>query len=204
MVGTTTKTTIPILFGGGCYGTFVDWCINYFSGKCGLELPFTHVGNSHAHEGHHLIGMAGWRDYLASTQYYPIVRFHPKLNKEESIQANLDELFSSVDRAVIVYANENHFVLNLNNKFDKIFKEGWLAYNYSAIQDNLAKWTNGTLARWEFREFLSFYIWDQHKAETEPITIAQYTDPRLFKIEISKAISNATGSMANGGVSSTS
>lgn len=181
------KQTVPILFAGGAYGTFLEWCLNYFSGAIEDQLPFESSGSSHGYHGVHIGHINGWRDYLAADVFYPVVRLHIKTAKEESAQANLDEIVGFADRSIVLYANEDTIVLNLNNRFEKISDHGWLKTNEHLFADNLLGWGNQRveqLARWQLREFLSMYIWKQHLDETGLDTILAYNNPKLLKIDI--------------------
>lgn len=185
--------TIPILFAGGAYGTFVEWCLQYFSGAVNSDLPFDTSGSSHKYHGNHIGNINGWRNYLASDVFYPVVRLHVKTLQEESFYANLNEIVEFADRSVILYANEDTVVLNLNNRFEKISDDGWLRTNTHLFIDNLAGWGNqdlDQLSRWELREFLSMYIWKQHLDETGLDTILAYNNPTLLKIDIKNLLNN--------------
>jgi hypothetical protein len=193
-VGTKNKQqTVPILFAGGAYGTFVEWCLQYFSGAIDSELPFDTSGSSHRYRGNHLNDMPGWREYLVADTFYPIVRFHVKTLQEESFQSNLDEVISSVDQSILLYANVDLAVLQLNNRFEKVYANGWLEVHEQLFLDNLSGWGNrrlNQLARWELREFLSMYIWKQHLDETGLDTILTYNNPKLLKIDIGELFDN--------------
>jgi len=186
------RKTIPILFNGGTYGTFVEWCLLYFSGQLNF-LPFNKSGNSHKFVGNHLLNMSGWNKYLESSEVYDLVRFHPKTIESESLITNIDKILLSVDRAILLYAGPQSLLLNLNNKFEKIWSNGWLGQNENIFLPNLKGWGKSNLDGmevWEIREFLSYYIIPQHLSETEIDKLAAYQPASLLKIEIQELFDN--------------
>lgn len=180
------KDTIPIIYNGGSYGTFVEWALRYFSGSTDT-LPFNENGNSHKFTGQLLIGMEGWRAYIASNQTFPLVRVHPKTLKEESLIDNIKEILNSVPLGILLYTEHDSVLLNLNNKFDKIWEGGWLEQNQKNFDENIKQWNVTSLddmTVWQKREFMSFYLWDQHFAETEIDSVIKFDHLNLLKINI--------------------
>lgn len=186
-------TTIPIIYNSGCYGTFIEWCLNYFSGNT-KAIPFNSNGNSHKFLGNYLESISGWREYLRHDTKCHLVRLHPKTLESESVIENLNEVLDSVDQAILLYADHQSLLLNLNNKFNKVWAEGWLAHNEHTFQKNLIAWGEGknlsSMEIWEVREFLSLYMVPQHLSETELNNILTYKNPKLFKIEIRDLFDN--------------
>ena len=82
-------TTVPIIYNGGSYGTYLEWCLTSLCSNQPIIDPFTSIGNSHAFKGNHLGNMQGWREYLSSNSKYRFARLHPKDSKTESITDNL-------------------------------------------------------------------------------------------------------------------
>ena len=153
----------------------------------GDELPFNHNGNSHKFNGRLIRAIDGWRAYLTDSKKDCVVRLHPKTKKEESLIENLNEIVSSVDKAILVYCAYDSLLLNLNNKFEKVWAEGWLNHYEDQIKDNLSGWGKQDLRSmhlWELREFLSFYIFPQHLTETELDNLLHFSDPKVFKLDI--------------------
>lgn len=190
-----TKTdTIPILYSGGSYGTFVEWCLNYFSGRSPSKLlPFNKNGNSHLFSGNYLNGITGWREYIASDKKYQFVRFHPKLSSKESVIVNLTEVANSSKKVIFLHMPDDLILLGINNKFEKIFSEGWLEHNKEMFKDNLLKWSSKNLSEmaiWEIREFLSFYIISQHKSESEIDDITSINLPNVLIISVKDLIND--------------
>jgi hypothetical protein len=180
-------STVPILYNAGSYGTFVEWCLNYFSGQIESELPFNATGNSHKFGGNNLLTVQGWRNYVASDQDYRLVRFHPKTAQSDSVELVLAEVLQHVDRAIVLYCDEDLFALNINNKFEKVYPHGWLNEHQSMFVDSLKKWQHSSLEHmqtWQLREFLSYYIVAQHRDELALDYLSSYHDPRVAKVNI--------------------
>ena len=77
-----------------------------------------------------------------------------------------------------------------NNKFEKIWKEGWLKHNELDFSKNLAGWGKEKLEQmelWELRELLSLYLYPQHLLETEleqlPIMRQEFTKFQFITLE---------------------
>lgn len=187
------KTTIPILFSGGAYGSFLEWCLLYFSGQTNVHDPTGMNNNSHNFNGCHLIDMQGWRKYLNNSNFKQIVRFHYKTSKFESAIDNINEVLGSVDKAILIYCGMDNILFNINNKFDKIYKEGWLLHNQYKFRNDLIAWGKHNLQdmeKWELREFLSFYVQPQHLDETEVLNLQSFSSTALYKININDLLNN--------------
>lgn len=183
----TNKNTIPIVFNAGLYGTFVEWCLNYFSGQISNGFPFNDSGNSHQFMGNHLTNMDGWREYLKSHHNHQFARLHPKTSSAESVLGTVNELLTTANRIILLYADTDSTLLAINNKFEKIYDDGWLNHNQSFFYDYLRGWGKDLLsemALWELREFLSLYIFQQHASESESVIIKQTHWDHVVKIDI--------------------
>jgi hypothetical protein len=189
---TSNKNIKLIIYNGGCYGTFVHWALNYFSGKTEL-LPFKKDGSSHLFAGHQFYSMNEFRNFCDSDTILDSARIHPKFQELESAHDNILEFANLSDRAVLLYADYDSIIFNINNKFEKIWEYGWLEHNGTLIKDNLAKWSDKTLDvmdRWELREFLSFFIYKQHLAESELENVLTLDHENLLKINIKELFEN--------------
>ena len=56
----TGMNTIPILYNGGAYGTFMEWCLFYFAGYDIVSDPTERNGSSHGYEGTLLANIYVW------------------------------------------------------------------------------------------------------------------------------------------------
>jgi len=158
-----------ILYNAGSYGTFVDWCLNYFTGSTDV-IPFTATGSSHNFRGKLLKNFADCAEFVKSSKNYPIVRLHPKIDENENLIANLKFVNSHFKKVIYLIPTKFSIAWNINNKFEKIWSEGWINHNESIFLKNLHKWNAkniNDMEIWELREFLSLYLYPQHLAETE-------------------------------------
>lgn len=196
------KNSIPIIYNGGCYGTFVEWCLNYFSGNINY-LSFTESGSSHGYVSKEVLDFNKWKNYLQQDEDHPFVRIHPKTKEHEDIIDNLNIILKSVNRGILLHATNDLLLLVLNNKFEKIWAEGWLEHELSvndSLSANLSNWEGKTLSsmqRWEIREFLSYYLFAQHEAEAGTTPILNYNNPKLLKINIKNLITDFENTIRN-------
>lgn len=167
------EDTIPIVFNGGAYGTYLEWCLVTLTTDTAIASPFTSSGSSHQYIGRHLSTIQGWDQYVADKKdLCKFVRFHPKTKKEECIVKHLEIVLSTVGKMIYVYPDKNSVLLNLNNWFHKIVGS-WLpgghksnnSYEIDYFIDKI--YQNWPVAKnvpldevpnWIRREFLSFYL----------------------------------------------
>ena len=161
------KSTVPIIFSSGSYGTYLEWCLTTLTTDVDVNSPLTANGNSHNFHGNHLFGIDGWRQYLASSTYHSFVRFHPKIYQTDDVYKNLNEISSAVDFFVYLYPSQHTLLLALNNQFTKMWKDWWkyLFYNYKIDVGKIySNWPVDPLTpidqipNWVKREFLSYYL----------------------------------------------
>lgn len=180
------------------YGTFLHWALCYFSGLTDLKSPHTNLSNSHLFRGPqapHLLNIHGWREYIANPhRYYKIVRFHPRgPDPNDKIELVLDEVLQTANKAIVIYHTDDYLLLALNNKIEKIWAHGWLKERESEFVDKLSNWGKSKLSdmdRWELREFLSLYIYNQHIFESDYQDLVTYTNPKLYKLNIHDLINS--------------
>jgi hypothetical protein len=178
-----TIKAVPILFPAGAYGTFIEWCIMYFSGRALDQLPFGNAGNSHNFSGVHVQNIQIWREFCKMQSSAPVCRLHPKTLEHESFIDNVTEVARN-GPCIFLYVPTSLFALTINNKFEKVYREGWMEHNKAQYLDNLKQWHSGKLYNWELREFLSFYIWDQHLSETGADIMQNASINNVLKVNI--------------------
>jgi hypothetical protein len=188
------NSTIPIVFHGGSYGTYLEWVLSTLINPANKIIdPLTNVGNSHNFKGHHLINMDGWRNYLASNETYPLVRIHPKVSSNESISDNLSEIEKTVDQFVYIYPDESTLLLCLGNQFNKVWSNWW-KYQIDSSQFKLDKlYSNWSvdpttdidqIPQWIKREFLSFYMMPMWFDQIEWGSHAQFAHSKCLKLSV--------------------
>jgi hypothetical protein len=193
------NNTIPVVFHGGCYGTFLHWVLETLTSDAKIVDPLTMVGNSHKFNGSHLLSMEGWRRYYSSDAYCDFVRFHPKTTKQENLFDNLTEISNQVNRFVYVYPDQNTVFLCLFNHFGKIWKDWW-TYNFthdtlspSVIYDNWNVSSDTPLDQiphWVRREFLSFYAIPMWYSMIEWDCPTHYTQDNCCLVTVSDLLFN--------------
>lgn len=161
-----TINTIPIVFNGGTYGTYLEWCLTMLTSSGAIQSPFTSVGNSHAFKGNHLGSFKDWIEYINSNSLKKFVRFHPKTQQEDSLSVVLDQVCKSVDFVIYLYPDPNSVLLCLNNYYSKIWKDWWDFQFSNSIDINkiYENWpvdqgsNINNIPVWIRREFLSYYL----------------------------------------------
>lgn len=165
--------TIPIVFHGGTYGTYLEWALTTLTTGQDIIEPFLEKGNSHKFRGHHLGNMNGWRGYLSQDKYLPIVRFHPKTTKDEDLGSNMAEISQAVDKFIYLYPDEDTFILGLHNQYTKVWSDWWDKSSGDELDLNLI-YQNWPVDRttpltqvpsWIKREFLSYYMMPMWQAQ---------------------------------------
>lgn len=195
---TTDNPPIVIIYNGGTYGTFIEWCLNYFGSDEALEVPFNSNGNSHRFDGNS-IDVDTWRQFKNTPKInsHKFVRLHPKTHQDENVVSNINEILLDANKIILLHPTFDSIIWNINNKFTKIWEKGWLYSNKDIFLDRLKAWqpdnNNTTFEEyqiWEIREFLSFNLYPQHLAETELVSLLEFDDPRVLKVPIESLTSN--------------
>jgi hypothetical protein len=160
------KDTVAIVYPGGAYGTYLEWCLTTLVNNDDIDEPFTKNGNSHAFEGNQLINMAGWRNYAAGREQHKFVRVHPKRFPEECISNSVCEIAKDAAHLIYLYPGPQDVLLTVNNHFYKIYNN-WFDHLFSqdlGLDKIYLNWPieSGTpvdqIPAWIKREFLSFYL----------------------------------------------
>jgi len=158
--------TIPIVYNGGTYGTYLEWCLTTLTSTDEIQSPFTHVGNSHAFIGNHLVSFDDWVGYTKLNNAKRFVRFHPKTQQGDSLTTVLDQICQSVNFAIYLYPDPDSVLLCLNNYYSKIWADWW-THQFSNSIDISKIYNNWPVSRntnlqdvplWIRREFLSYYL----------------------------------------------
>lgn len=121
-----TQSQCLIVYESGCYGTFVEWLLNFLKDS-NIDLPFNECGNSHKFKGNFLCPPAKFLQYIKSDRAHQFSRTH--LGVFRINNNNLDQEF---DQELKFYKEhfQNILVLNYdhdtvlwyeNNNLDKIF-----------------------------------------------------------------------------------
>jgi len=195
------RDTVPILFNGGAYGTYLEYLLDTFTiqGTQSFQgMPFNNNGNAHQYRGKHLTNIKGWRNYVSNGEFCKFVRFHPKTVKNESLKNNILEVISSVNRAILIYPTADTTILNLNNYFFKIW-DSWLQYQFDneiSLDKIYNNWSvaPGTaiddIPSWIIREFLSLYLVPAWHDQVEWNLLDSFNHAQLLIVPLSSLLFN--------------
>jgi hypothetical protein len=196
--------TIPIVFNGGAYGTYLEWLLTTLTTDCPVVDPFTKSGNSHRYQGRHLIDMRGWNEYVNTADTASkFVRLHPKSSTTESISANLKTILSSVDRCIYIYPDNDSMLLVINNYFSKIWKDWWVHQisNEIGLEKIYDNWPIDPglpvdqIPVWIQREFLSYYLMPSWYNQVEWYHLDTWQDRQCTTILVNQLLDDIEGTL---------
>jgi hypothetical protein len=128
------KTNL-IYYPGGCYGTFIEWCCNFFSvDSTENEFPFNSTGSSHKFDGNFLFPHPVLHKYIESDINLPVTRGHPSIfenvNSNDIVKKNsffdvvsndFDFLNQHFSKILVCHPNVTSYLWLENNQIDKCF-----------------------------------------------------------------------------------
>jgi len=171
-----------IAYPGGCYGNFVAWTLEWMQGKYPVDYrPFTIDHNSHAWKSPYKKNIE-----LALVDPVQGCMVHPIQAETDTIESAFNKLFTVYEKIIALYPAPSDFVWHLNNKQAKIYQDGWIKQNQE--QMDMSSWQGNQ--KWELREFLSLYLYDQNTAETGYKDVVEYKSNKVFKIQINQIRDN--------------
>lgn len=123
------KDTVLIVYPIGAYGTFLEWCLNYFSGKLiNDDLPFKSNGSSHKFKGFPLDfpGSITTNDYLSSDITYDIARTHwlDTPGSRNNVSTYINSYKDYFKFVIKIHADQDYNLLVLHNILTKVNFEG--------------------------------------------------------------------------------
>lgn len=188
--------TIAIAYNGGAYGTYLEWCLTTLSSSEELPLPFTDSGSSHAFKGSPPINIHDWSNYLESTHRQQFVRLHPKVKSSDSLSTNMDRICSDADSVIYLYPDDDSILLCLNNFYEKVWDDWWVA-NFTNLIDPNKIYENwpverttdlGDIPIWIQREFLSFFLMPAWFDQIEWCHIDRWQNSKCCVVTISQLL----------------
>jgi len=203
------SSTIPIMFHGGTYGTYLNWCLYTLTSETDIQAPFTDQGTSHNFKGAeyksaHLLNMDGWDQYCSSTNFIDFVRFHPKTQKSDSLSDNLNRIMSVVNRAIYIYPDPNSVILAINNYYSKT-KTDWWSYQFTNVIDPDNIYSNwpvpkniplDQIPQWVRREFLSLYLVPAWQDQVEWNHLDHWNHPNCCNVLVNDLLDNFESTIA--------
>lgn len=150
-----TKPLVSIYYPGGAYGTFIEWCLNYFSDlSFSDELPFNEKsGNAHKFTGNTVLSPKMLTDVLNADSKF--MRMHPGFSGEEADHLNtlpkgpvnchrleLKLLEEISDNVVVLYFGLNNVLWGVNNLIKTVVEKNeatldWYKQNEVIVKDRL-------------------------------------------------------------------
>ncbi len=125
------KSTNVIYYPAGCYGTFVEWILNYFDGM-ESELPFTDHGSSHNYTGNLFFPPELLFQFLESNRNDKFVRCHPlieqgiDIHEYQSTHSNFDIslndlkfLQTNFNKVLVIHPTVDTYLWMENNLLQK-------------------------------------------------------------------------------------
>lgn len=160
--------TIPIVFSGGSYGTYLEWVLTSLTSETPLLLPFKADGSSHLFKGNHLSNLIGWKKYVKSNQTHRFVRLHPHCGNRKTPTDTLNDVLSVVDKLILVKIDSTSSLLCCANFISKCFEQNFHRPNVFLTKNDInmiyKNWNINPdikfeeLPVWIKREFMSLWI----------------------------------------------
>lgn len=163
-----------ISYSAGSYGNFVAWALEWMAGKYDVNYrPFDNQHTSH-----------NWKRTFRTVDEAikkPINNtiLHPITHKDDKLEQVLIKLKSSFDKIVLLYPKEEDFLWSMNNKQHKVYKKLWTEVDQEFLQSINENYKNPQ--KWQIREHLSLWLYDQHLSETKTKTISKLKDTENVK-----------------------
>ena len=192
------KHTFLIVYPSGAYGTFLDWCINWFSGNIAEDmLPFTENGSAHAWKGLAAGEVTSRPDetieyWLNSDMDSLVLRTHLSYLSNLSCESHQDtvRLYRKNFRKILLINNNfNCHLLILHNQLTKTRSATYETMANDVI-DCYRDQFSATLPipTWQLREMMSFWHGRFHgylKDMYQPIV-----DDKIINIDIGTLMEN--------------
>ena len=178
------ENTVPICYGAGEYGTYLEWVLTTLTTPGDFCPPFNDNGNSHQFESGHSI--SGTREsvngYIKNgfeNNYRQWIRYHPKTVDHESLGENLSYMLEHVKKILHIYPDPNSVLLTMNNIYTKVRDDYWgyIFNNCAPLEKIYANWpvdkstSIQDIPIWVKREFFSYYVtewWFQRREWFHP------------------------------------
>lgn len=194
-------TPIAIVFTPGCYGNFIHWCIEYFSGG-DIEFPFDQkTGRSHIKsknfkfsydKSYYLTVKSFYTDLTEINPNCEIVLVHPTIHTEIKLIEVVSKFLDINRKVIFLNCTENSVLLNINNKITKNPQTSNWMDSLNILKKNIERYNKNrdSLNTWEERELLSFFVFKQHESESEYKTFEMPINDNFLYISIESLIDN--------------
>jgi hypothetical protein len=189
------KDTILIVYPVGGYGTFIEWCLNYFTGVLPLDsVPFTLTGSSHRFPGNFLdLDTTTTEEYFLNNPAHPFVRTHGYLKNLSlvpgyTVKQYTDTVLDQVKKVVLLTASADARLLILYNSITKP-KIGNLkigTFEQRVIQEFQVQFglqPGQDIPIWQLREMISY--WQERHLDHGIVDVYKpVQDPKIINVSI--------------------
>jgi hypothetical protein len=168
------KNTNLIVYSGGSYGTYLEWCLTTLSEGLPIVDPGGPTGNSHLFKGNELSNIDGWNAYYHSESEYKFARIHPKTSADHSLIENVNRLSKETVKIINLYPDRRSYLLVIHNYLTKIWRDLWNGpLGYIRKEDIYNNWDIDPatpldeLPNWIKREYFSFNLFSSWESQVE-------------------------------------
>lgn len=126
------KDTTFIYYLGGAYGTFIEWCLNYFTDESTLPLILSESGSAHKYDGYLLVFPPQFENYCKGFLNVNFARLHPGStsierkdlllqpgNTKEIFFKELEILSDISDQTIVLYFCDTNLIWGVQNQLTK-------------------------------------------------------------------------------------
>lgn len=170
-------TSIPVMFQGGSYGTYLLWVLQMLFSDEEFYDPQQKNGNSHNLKNvvEISIDIDKWlNDPTCCANTSLFLKVHPKVLEQHSLFENVNKLTDYYGKSILLYPNKSTYLLHCNNYIYKIWDNIWegpLSYiNLDNLYDNFPVPRNTNIKdvpNWIIREWLSYNFFDSMNSQIE-------------------------------------
>jgi hypothetical protein len=161
------KSTVLIVYPCGGYGSFLHWCLSYFSGEIDINTtPFTPNGSAHRFDGIMLRNVQSTTNFLNSDIATNFVRSHAMFDKEKNNNQFFDYISyyqNYFEKLVLITQDSQSHLMILHNSHTKTIE---LTYDrlLKEIINNYKNRFGATdpVPRWQLREMISYFHESYH------------------------------------------
>lgn len=195
------KSTILILYPPGGYGTFLHWCMEYFSTGEPNYLPFRIDGSSHNFTGlrvdDHDKGQVDVEDYLRGSREHRVIRSHGRFDRDNGFyKPYVDSVIDFFSKIILLQPSANDRLLILQNRLTKTRNENIVSFydRIKSIYSQRFGVTDKEVPRWQLREMISY--WFELHTHLEQV-YDNLVHEKIVRISIRKLVDNFSCTLKN-------
>lgn len=197
-------TSIPIIYQGGSYGTYLGWVLNMLFTDDQLHDPFDEkTGNSHNANKIDVIYIEKWMDDKSCHPAVPFPLVHPKTDVSMSLEENVTDLTSYFGKSILIYPTNKTYLLYANNYVYKIWDDLWKGPFFYIDKNNLydnfpvdPETPLEDVEPWIIREWLSYNFFDATDISLEWFLPKHYVNKNCLIIFIDDILYNLESTVA--------